>query len=69
MYKIVAEISYLIDRYSSFWTLEVETPPFGRTRARFLVSHVPIPYPNVSKQKSPQVYPLSTPVEGIDGEV
>ena len=39
------------------------------TRASFLVSHIPMPYPNVTKQKSPQVYPLSTPVEGVDGEV
>ena len=59
-----------------FWTLEVKTPPFGRTRgnlvttmASFLVSHLPMPYPNVTKQKSPHVYPLSTPVEGVDGEV
>ena len=49
--------------------LEVETPPFRRTRASFLVSHLPMRYPNVTKQKSPQVYPLSTPVEGVDGEV
>ena len=39
------------------------------TRASFLVSHLPMPYPNVTKQKSPHVYPLSTPVEGVDGEV
>ena len=45
--------------------------PFGRTRgnlltkrARFLVSHIPMPYPNTIKQKSPQVYPLSKPVKG-----
>ena len=43
--------------------------PFGRTRASFLVSHLPMPYPNVTKQKSPQVYPLLTPVEGVNGEV
>ena len=50
--------------------------PFGRThgnistaRARFLVSHPPIPYPNIVKPKSPQVYPLSTQVKGVDGEV
>ena len=45
--------------------------PFGRTRgnlmtkrARILVSHLPMPYPNTIKQKSPQVYPLSMPVKG-----
>ena len=50
--------------------------PFGRTRgnlvtrrASFLVSHLPMPYPNKIKQKSPQVYPLSTPFKGVDGEV
>ena len=50
--------------------------PFGRTRgnlmttrASFLVSHHPMPYPNTIKQKSPQFYPLSTPVKGVDGEV
>ena len=36
--------------------------PFGQTR-------IPMPYPNIIKQKSPQVYPLSTPVKGVDGEV
>ena len=67
----------LLDRsISCFWTLEVETPPFGRTcgnlvttPARFLVSHLPMPYPNVTKRKSPQVYPLLMLVEGVDGEV
>ena len=50
--------------------------PFGRTHgnlvtmeASFLVSHLPITYHNIIKQKSPQVYPLSTPVKGVDGEV
>ena len=45
--------------------------PFGRThgnlvttRARFLISHLPMPYPNVTKQKIPHFHPLSTPVEG-----
>ena len=49
--------------------------PFGRTRgslvttrARFLVSHIPMPYHNIIKQKSAQVYPLSTPVNRVDGE-
>ena len=49
--------------------------PFGRTRgnlvttgASFLVSHIPMPYPNIIKQKSPQVYALSTPDKGVDGE-
>ena len=65
-----------VTQLSSFWTLEVENPPFGRTRgnlvttrASFLVSHIPMPYPNKTKQKSPQVYPLSMPVKGVDGEV
>ena len=47
----------LLDQYSIFWTLEVETPPFGRTRGNlvttrsiFLVSHLPMPYPNISNQ-------------------
>ena len=50
--------------------------PFGQTcgnlltrRASFLVSHLPMPYPNIIMQKSPQFYPLSTPVIGVDGEV
>ena len=50
--------------------------PFGRTRgnlvttgASFLVSHLPIPNPNIIKQKSPQVYPLLTSFKGVDGEV
>ena len=50
--------------------------PFGQTRgnlvttrARFLISHLPMPYPNTIKQKSPQVYPLSTSVKGVDSEV
>ena len=53
-----------------------KTPPFRRTRgnlvttrASFLVSHLPMPNHNVTKRKSPQVYHLSTPVEGVDGEV
>ena len=48
----------LLDQYSSFWTLEVKTPPFGRTsgnlvttRDSFLVSHLPMPYPNVIEKK------------------
>ena len=28
-----------------------------------------MPYANVTKQKIPHVYPLSTPIEGVDGEV
>ena len=66
----------LLDQYSKFWTLEVETPPFGRThgnlvttRASVLVSHLPMPYPNVTKKKIPHVYPLSMRVKGVDGEV
>ena len=50
--------------------------PFGRTQgnlvttgASILVSHLPMPYPNIIEQKSPQVYPLLTPVKGVDGEV
>ena len=50
--------------------------PFGRTRwnlvtmgASFSVSHLPMPYPNTTTQKSPQVYSLSTSVKGVDGEV
>ena len=50
--------------------------PFGRTRgdlvttrAGFLVSHLLMPYPNVTKQKSRLVHHLSTTVEGVDGEV
>ena len=53
-----------------------QNSPFGRTRGNlvttrgsFLVSHHPKPYPNAIKQKSPLVYPLSTPVKGVDGEV
>ena len=37
--------------------------------ATFLVSHLPMPYPNITKRKSPQVYPLSMPVDGVDGEI
>ena len=50
--------------------------PFGRTRgnlvtrrASFLVSHLPMPYPNIIKQKIPQVYALSTLDEGVESEV
>ena len=50
--------------------------PFGQTRgnlvttrASFLVSHLPMPYPNIIKKISPQLYPLSKPVKGVDGEV
>ena len=50
--------------------------PFGRTRgnllttrAILLVTHNPMNYPNTIKHKSPQVYPLLTPVTGIDGKV
>ena len=39
----------LLDQLSSFWTLEVE-PPLS---ASFLVSHLPMSYPNVTKQKIP----------------
>ena len=39
------------------------------TRASFLVYHLSMPYPNIIKQKIPQVYPLSTPVIGVDSEV
>ena len=53
-----------------------QNSPFGRTRgnlvttgASFLVSHHPMPFPNIIKQKIPQVYPLSTSVKGVDGEV
>ena len=62
---LTSQVSGLRDRNS----------PFGRTRgnlvtrrARFLVSHLPMPYPNIIKHKSPLVYPLSTPVKGVDGE-
>ena len=63
---LTSQVSGLRDRIS----------PFGRTRgnlvttqARFFVSHLPMPYPNIIKQKSPHVYPLSTPLKGVDGEV
>ena len=46
-----------------------QNSPFRAIRATFLVSHLPMPYPNVTNRKSPQFYPLSTPVEGVDGEV
>ena len=56
--------------------LRVRNSPFERTRGnlvttrdRFLVYHLPMPYPNIIRQKIPQVYPLSTPVKGVDGEV
>ena len=64
--------------YSLVKFLDIRGPnsPFGRTRVnlncdhtRALVSHLPMPYTNTIKQKSPQVYPLSTPVKGVDGEV
>ena len=49
---------------------------FGRTRgnlittrAIFLVSNIFMPYHNIFEQKSPQVYPLSKPVKGVDGIV
>ena len=45
--------------------------PFGRTRgnllttwAILLVSHLPMPYSNIIKEISLQVYPLSMPVKG-----
>ena len=45
----------------------------GRNRlfnlAIFLVSHLPMPYPTITKQKIPHFYPLSIPVEGVDDEV
>ena len=37
--------------------------------ASFLVSHLPMPYPNVTNRKSPQFYPLLMPVKGVDGGV
>ena len=56
--------------------LRGQNSPFGQTRGnlvttrtRLLVSHLPTPYPNTIKQKSPHVYPLSMPVKGVDGEV
>ena len=56
--------------------LRGQNSPIGRTRgnlattrARFLVSHLLMPYPNIIKQKSQRVYPVSTPVKGVDGEV
>ena len=56
--------------------LRGQNSPFGRTRgnpvttgASFLVSHLPLPYANIIKQNSPQVYHFSTPVKGVDGEV
>ena len=49
---------------------------FGRTRgnlvttrARYLVSHLPLPNPNIIKQTSPQFYPFLMPVKRVDGEV
>ena len=38
-------------------------------KSSFLVSQIPMPYPNITKRKIPHVYPLSTPVKGVDGEV
>ena len=61
---------------SQVCALRGRNSPFGRTRgnlvttrATFLVSHIPMPYPSIIKQKSPQVYPLSTLVKGVNGEV
>ena len=34
-----------------------------------MVSYLPMPYPNITKQKIPQVYPFLTPVKGVYGEV
>ena len=49
---------------------------FGRTRgilvttrASFVVSRIPMPYPKTIKQTSRQFYPLLTPIKGVDGEV
>ena len=33
-----------------------------------MVFHVPMAYPNTTKQKVPLGYPLSTPVRGVDGK-
>ena len=50
--------------------------PFERTRgnlvtrrASLFISHILMPYPNIIKQKIRQVYPLPTPVKGVDGVV
>ena len=66
-------ISYSLVKFLDF---RGRNSPFGRTRGNlfttrgsFLVSHIPMAYPNVTKQKSPQVYPLSTPIKGVDCEV
>ena len=38
-------------------------------KGSFLVSHLSMNYPNITKHTSPQVYPLSMPVKGVDGEI
>ena len=36
---------------------------------KILVVHVPMAYPNISKQNIPLGHPLPTPMEGVDGQV
>ena len=51
--------------------LELETHPSGEPEGillRFLVSNVPMAYPNTSKKKIPLVYPHSMSVKGVDGK-
>ena len=67
----------LLDRsIVKFLDFRGRNSPFGRTlgnlvttRARFLFSYLTMPYPNITNQKSQQVYSLSTSVKGVDGEV
>ena len=60
----------LLDRsIVNFLDFRGRNSPFRRIRASFLFSHLSMPYPNITKRKSPQVYPISTPVKGVNGEV
>ena len=56
----------------SFWTYSSKLPLRANRRESCeelgytLLFGIPRAYPNTTKQKSPLVYPLSTPVMGVD---
>src|SRR5664279_240489 len=68
----VTGLTGITDSLVSFWTYNSKLPLRANRRESceelgyILVLHVPMAYPNTTKQKVPLVYLLSTPVMGVD---